>query len=84
MMPNEPPAEGPRQGPRAQRAQPLAILDIDGGLLTLETVMALTGLRKTHIYSMMRSGTFPESFKVSARSVRWRAEEIREWIRRQG
>lgn len=67
---------------RPAKPQPLAILDIDGSFLTLETVMHLTGLRKTNIYAMMAAGTFPESVKVSARSVRWRAEEIRLWIQR--
>lgn len=85
MMSQDPPAAVPaRAKPRAARSQPLSILDVDGGLMTLETVMDVTGLRKSQVYALIREGKFPESVKVSKRSVRWRSEEIREWMRRRG
>jgi len=83
--PANPPERMPTPGrKRPARAQPLAIMDIDGGLMTLETVMDATGVRKTKIYSMMKAGTFPERVYVAGRSVRWRSEEIRIWISRRG
>jgi prophage regulatory protein len=85
MMSQDPPAGVPvRAKPRAARSQPLSVVDVDGGLLTLETVMDLTGLRKSQVYALIRSGQFPESVKVSKRSVRWRAEELRVWMTRRG
>lgn len=90
MMTQEPPAGVPvrAKSPARKNAQSLAVVDIDGGLLTLETVKTLTGIGKTKIYAMMAAGEFPQSVKVSdsekARSVRWRSEEIREWMRRRG
>jgi prophage regulatory protein len=66
---------------RAHRAQPLAALEVTGAYLTLETVMQLTSLGKTTIYKMMRAGDFPERVHVTKRAVRWRAEDIRGWLR---
>ncbi|HSJ40314.1 MAG TPA: AlpA family phage regulatory protein [Xanthobacteraceae bacterium] len=91
MMPrNEPPTEGPAAPGlpaakiRAGNSQPAELLLIDGTLLTLATIMKVTGLGKTKIYEMMRAGMFPQSVKVGIRSVRWRAEEIRVWNARRG
>lgn len=43
-------------------------------------VCALTGLPKSTLYDYLAAGTFPAPVKLSARSVAWRLEEVREWI----
>lgn len=81
-MSTEPPASGPEKRARISHAQPLGILAIDGGLLTLETVSDLTGLGKSTIRKMVIKGDFPTPVRVTVRAVRWRAEEIRVWLMR--
>ena len=49
-------------------------------LLTRKQVTALTGLSRSHIYWMMRNAGFPEPLQLSARVVRWKEEEVVEWI----
>ena len=48
-------------------------------LLTRREVERLTGLSCTTIYRKMRAGSFPIPIKISERSVRWYASEIREY-----
>ena len=50
-------------------------------LWPLATVLAMTGLSRSSMYSLMKAGSFPVPRKVSARSVRWRAVEVLAWIR---
>jgi prophage regulatory protein len=86
MMTFDPPATAPAPAPVRRRpaaAQPLGILYVPGGLLTLATVMQVTSMRKSKIYAMIREGKFPEQIRISTRSVRWRAEEILAWLSRQ-
>lgn len=54
---------------------------ITEALWPLPTVLALTGLSRSVVYSLIKAGTFPAPRKVSARSVRWRASEVLGWIR---
>lgn len=65
---------------RRHQEQPLGVLAVDGAQLTLDTIVQLTGLSKTTIYRLVRSGDFPRSSHVSTRAVRWRAEDVREWL----
>jgi len=65
-------------GRRPPHSQPLSLVDIDGALLTIETVLKLTGLGRTKLYKLIASGDFPERVYVGGR-VRFRAEEIRVW-----
>lgn len=86
MMTSETPAEAGRKGVRVRpsSAQPLGVLAVDGGMLTIETVSQLCGLGKSTIRKMVKRGDFPEPVRVTARAVRWRAEDIRLWLKRHG
>lgn len=49
-------------------------------ILRVHVVMQRTGLSRSAIYEMMRKGLFPQSVKISTRSVGWREEDIDSWI----
>lgn len=51
-------------------------------LVPLDEVMNMTGIGKTHIYSLMKSGGFPAPVKIRSAS-RWVQAEIQCWIRKQ-
>ncbi|OOH88700.1 hypothetical protein BMT54_08335 [Pasteurellaceae bacterium 15-036681] len=48
--------------------------------LRLEDVIAKTGLKRSTIYSKIKSGEFPKSIAISANSVAWLESEINHWI----
>ena len=48
--------------------------------LRLAEVLRLTQLSKASVYRKIRRGTFPAQVKVGRRGVRWRADEVREWL----
>jgi prophage regulatory protein len=60
--------------------QPAEILQVSGALMRLETVMAVTGLRKTAIYQRISDGKFPQPVRLSARCVRWKSDDVRAWV----
>lgn len=39
-----------------------------------------TGLKRSHIYAMMKAGAFPQAVPLGARAVAWVDEEISAWI----
>ena len=49
-------------------------------LLTRSEVQQRTGLGRSSLYRLMRSGAFPEPFRISAKAVRWSQREIEAWI----
>lgn len=49
-------------------------------ILRCKDVMALTGLSRSTLYSMMSEGTFPASIKLSKRAVGWRARVVQAWM----
>ncbi|MCZ4251457.1 AlpA family transcriptional regulator [Pseudoalteromonas shioyasakiensis] len=49
-------------------------------LLRQKEVSKLTGLSRTTIYTLIQRGAFPNSIKISTRSVAWRRGDIWEWI----
>ena len=51
----------------------------DDRFLTRAEVEHRTGLGRSSIYRLMRSGAFPEPIRVSERAVRWSAREIEAW-----
>jgi prophage regulatory protein len=69
--------DDPPRRRRAPRVQPPGVVEVSGAQLTLETVMQITGLGKTTIYKLVKSGDFPAPIHVSKRSVRWPADELR-------
>ena len=49
-------------------------------VLRLPEVSHATGLSRSTIYRLMRSGTFPQSVALTARTVGWRIDEVEAWI----
>ncbi|EGT0668112.1 AlpA family transcriptional regulator [Citrobacter werkmanii] len=49
-------------------------------LLRLNQVLDKTGLKRSQIYTYMRTGDFPKSVKIGPSSVAWLESEIEEWI----
>ena len=74
------PDTGLKKKIRTAAPQPTNILHVEGALLKLETVRALTGRGRTSIYRDVKAGTFPSPVKFGDRCTRWRADDIRQWI----
>lgn len=49
-------------------------------LLRLPAVMAATGLRKSSLYDLQRTGRFPQARRLSPRCVAWLSTEVQAWI----
>ncbi|MXZ24818.1 MAG: AlpA family phage regulatory protein [Caldilineaceae bacterium SB0665_bin_21] len=49
-------------------------------LLHAREVQRACGLSKSTLYRFMRTGLFPEPLKIGPKAIRWRADEIQEWI----
>lgn len=49
-------------------------------LLRLPDVLALTGLRKTTLYALIKNGDFPPSLALTLRTRAWRSDQVQEWI----
>lgn len=49
-------------------------------LIRLPDVEMLTGLKKSSVYALMKSGTFPYCVRLSTRAVAWKESEIQTWI----
>ena len=43
-------------------------------------VEALTGLKRSHIYNLMKKKEVPQCFRIGPRAVGWDSLEIHEWI----
>lgn len=43
-------------------------------------VEALTGLKRSSMYALMRAGQFPRPIKLSARAVAWPLQAIQQWV----
>ena len=49
-------------------------------LLKLNDVIAITGLSRSHLYSLAQQGIFPKPVKLTERSSAWVETEVQEWI----
>ena len=49
-------------------------------ILRTHEVTQLTGLSRTTIWRLERSGTFPRRVRLSANSVGWVEDEVRDWV----
>jgi len=49
-------------------------------ILRLKQTINKTGLSRSSIYSMMKSGQFPKSYRLSARAVGWLESDIDSFI----
>ena len=50
-------------------------------LVSLDVVCGVTGTKKTFVYDAMREGRMPAPLRLSSRCSRWRAGDIREYLR---
>jgi prophage regulatory protein len=50
-------------------------------ILRRKSVLELTGLSKTTMYSEIEAGNFPKPVQLTARSVGWKESDIDEWVR---
>lgn len=39
-----------------------------------------TGIKRAHLYALMRAGRFPQSFPLGIRAVGWDSYEVDQWI----
>lgn len=49
-------------------------------LLRRPDVEQRTGLKRAHIYALMKQGAFPQAVPLAGRAVAWIADEIDTWI----
>lgn len=49
-------------------------------LLVLDEVINKTGMKRSTIYSKMKSGEFPKSISISANRIAWLESEIDSWM----
>ncbi len=47
--------------------------------LRLPQVEELTGFKRSHIYNLMKAGSFPASVKLGIRAVAWDSQAIEQW-----
>ncbi len=51
----------------------------EGSLLRLSDICQLFAVSHSSVYRWISDGAFPQPLRVSDKSVRWRAEDIRRW-----
>lgn len=57
------------------------LVNIPDALLTLRTVLALTGLSRATIYRLMARGEFPHPVHpLGPHTSRWIAADVRDWL----
>ncbi len=49
-------------------------------MLSLPSVVLRTGLSRSTLYRLIKQGSFPPPLQLAPRAVRWRSEEIDEWL----
>ena len=49
-------------------------------IVRLRAAKDWTGLSRSTIYAMMKSGTFPKSLSLGARAIGWLESDIQAWI----
>ncbi|MET3374246.1 putative DNA-binding transcriptional regulator AlpA [Variovorax boronicumulans] len=63
------------------KLQPIEVAADPDALLNLATVTAMTGMAKTTIYEAIKDGRFPTQARQERRFARWRAGDVRAWLR---
>ena len=52
-------------------------------LLRHEDLQEILGFKRSTIYRMLQDGDLPPPIRVGPRAMRWRPEEIEEWLANQ-
>lgn len=68
----------------AKGNQPLAAVQLSDALLRVRTVSHATGLSVASLYRKLAAKEFPEPVRLGKRCTRWKAADVRDWIRAQG
>lgn len=51
------------------------------GLIRLETVLLLTGLKRSTLYHLIQQGAFPKQIRIGPRATAWRVGDLRLWLK---
>ena len=49
-------------------------------LMRIDDVLKVIDVSRTTLYSLLREGDFPPPVRVSKRNVRWRQEDVQQWL----
>lgn len=49
-------------------------------MLRRSSVERMTGLSKSTLYRLIKQGNFPPPLRLTRKAVRWRRDEINEWL----
>ena len=52
----------------------------DRRILRRPEVEQKTGIKRAHLYNLMRDGKFPKALRLGIRAVGWDSAEIDQWI----
>jgi prophage regulatory protein len=69
----------PRKPIGARQEEDTIVVD-EQTFLRLPKVIALTGLSKSTLYSMIQQKSFPSSILLGRRTVAWLKSEVEQWI----
>ncbi len=68
-----------RQRPRAPITIDFSILP-DDALISKHEVDAISGLKNSRRYALIKEDRFPAPVRLSSRCVRWRMGDLRRWL----
>ena len=68
--------------PKPRTEQPLHAVQIQDALLNLRTLQSLSGLGKTTIYELIKTGEL-KPIKLGSRCTRFRAGDVQAWLQAQ-
>jgi predicted DNA-binding transcriptional regulator AlpA len=68
-------------GMRIPTPQEIAAAADPDALLDIAVVCALTSMKKTYITTEVRNWRFPQPIHLSRRVTRWRAGDVRAWLK---
>lgn len=49
-------------------------------MLKIEEVMQITGLGRSTLYALVKSGNFPKQVQLGPRAVRWDSRAVEKWL----
>ena len=55
-------------------------VNIEEPMLRRRSVERMTGLSKSTLYRLIKKGEFPPPLRLTRKAVRWRREEVHEWL----
>jgi prophage regulatory protein len=49
-------------------------------LFRCQSVLEKTGLKRSSLYKLIKTGDFPKPIKITAKAVAWPSNEVEDWI----